>query len=68
MEPDAATVLRIVAAGKHFAFYLNGDKVGEVDDSALETLAENQIALLVGTQKNTPKQLVKFTDLEVVAP
>jgi hypothetical protein len=68
MEPDAATALRIVAAGKHFAFYLNGDKVGEVDDSTLETLEENQIALLVGTQKNTPKQLVKFTDVNVVAP
>jgi hypothetical protein len=68
MEPDAANVLRIVAVGKHFEFYLNGDKLGQVDDSALETIEENQIALLVGTQKDTPKQLIKFTDVNVVAP
>ncbi|HVO41355.1 MAG TPA: LamG-like jellyroll fold domain-containing protein, partial [Aggregatilineales bacterium] len=67
-KPDAAVKLRIVANGSHFDLYVNGAKVGEADDSSLDSVDDNQIILLAGTFTNTPSQLVKFTHLNVDTP
>jgi hypothetical protein len=65
---DSAVNLRILAVGGHLEFYIDDVKVWTAEDIKLDAAKTNQIMLIGGTNVKTASQLVKFTDLKVVAP
>jgi hypothetical protein len=61
-----SNVLRLVALGSHFTFYMNGKKLGETNDSKLKAPAESNVSLAAGTYTDSEYSTTAFTDLTVV--
>ncbi len=66
LQPKAANKLRVTAVGSHFEFYLNGKKIGQIDDDVLTPPDQSRVALEVGLYGNTAKIRAAFSDLSVV--
>lgn len=66
-HPEDENALRITVVGDHFEFFLNGKKLGEVDDESLEKQDEYLIFLTAGTYKDSDKLTANFTEVIVEA-
>ncbi len=67
---DNTNTLRVRAVGSHFEFYINGRKVGEVDDDKLTPPdpEKTTIGLFAGTYEKTTSLTVSFSNVVVAKP
>jgi hypothetical protein len=64
-DPKAENTLRFVAVGNHFEFYLNDEKIGEIDDDTVEPPAESNIVLDAATGSQVSTLKVTFSNFIV---